>query len=89
MAGQPKSRHAMTQAKRPRTTRRVLDRDGRPAKMVSARQLGTNTSAVLRQVKKTGAVAIAKSGKPVAVALSPDQFVTLCVAYATRALRRF
>lgn len=56
--------------------------------MVTAKDLQTRPATVLRMADQRGAVAISKSGKPVAVALAPDQFVMLCVAYATKALRR-
>lgn len=74
--------------KRPRRTKRVLDRRGRPALMVTTKELREHGGYVLRRANQRGAVAISKNGKPIAVALALDQFVNLCIAYATAAIRR-
>lgn len=74
--------------KRLRHTKRVIDRRGQPAPMVTAKDFREHSGKVLRLAKQRGAVAISKGGKPVAVALAPDLFVNLCVAYATAAIRR-
>lgn len=86
MAASAKSRRSVAGTRRLRKTRRVLDRQGKPAPMVTLKDLRERTGTVLRQANRYGAVAIAKGGKPVAVALAPDHFVALCVAFAGRAI---
>jgi len=83
-----KTTRRSTRPKSMRKTRRVLDRKGHSALMMTAKDMGKRTGTLLREVERHGAVAISRSGKPVAVALAPDHFVALCVAYATAAIAR-
>lgn len=82
MSTSARSRRSAAGARRLRKTRRVLDREGKPAPLVTLKDLRERTGTVLRQTDRCGAVAIAKGGKPIAVALAPDFFVSLCVDYA-------
>jgi len=81
-------RKKATRRPQTRRTRNVLDRHGHPAQVFTSKDLKMQTGSVLRAARQSGAVAISRAGKPVAVALAPDHFVMLCVAYATRSLRR-
>lgn len=83
-----KASRSILQRGRVRRTRRVLDRQGRPAQMITLKDVREHTGTVLRQVDKYGAVAISKAGKPIAVALAPDYFVAICVAYTIAVTRR-
>lgn len=80
-AGRTSSRSRM------RRTRRVLDRHGRPAPMVTVRDMSKRTATLLRDIDRYGAVAIGKSGKPVAVAIAADHFVSLCIDYSLASIR--
>lgn len=87
MATPVKVSRSARRGKHVRHTEKVLDRRGKPAPIVTAKDLQMRTGSVLRMAKRRGAVAISRAGRPVTVALAPDHFVMLCVAYATKAVR--
>lgn len=87
MAIRRKTARRLSSWKPLRTTRQVLDRDGRQGPLVSMKALRENAGGVMTQARRRGAVAISRNGRPVAVVLAPDQFVSLCVAYTMRAMR--
>lgn len=69
-----------------RAAKVALDRGGRPAPAISQTQFRLHPSAALRRANQRGAIEITRGGKPLAIAVSVDEFVTLCVAYAMRSL---
>jgi hypothetical protein len=86
MAMQSKPRKSSVRAKHGRVSKQVIDRRGRPAPRVTAKDLRARSGEVLRMARRRGAVEISRGGKAVAVALAPDLFVDLCVAYAIRSI---
>lgn len=64
----------------------AFDRQGRPAPAIGQTAFLRHPSAALRRAAQRGAIEITRGGKPLAIAVSIDEFVTLCVAYTMRSL---
>lgn len=64
----------------------AIDRHGRPAPAISQTAFQRDPSAVLRRASQRGAIEITRRGRPLAIAVSIDEFVALCVGYTMRSL---
>lgn len=51
------------------------------------RDFTLHTGSVLRTTGRYGTVAITRNGKPVAVMVSADEFLAICVDFTTRSIK--
>jgi len=81
-----KTRGSKPRSRRRRTTK-IHDRSGQPLRLASMRDMAQHTGDVLRAASRHGTVAITRGGKPVAVMVSVEEFVAICVGFTTRAIK--
>ena len=73
--------------KRLRRTAKIRDRSGQPVPMVSMREVGKHTGKVLRAAGRHGTLAVTRGGRPVAVMVSADEFLAICVDFTARSIK--
>lgn len=83
----PHTRPSRAKRSRLRRTTKIRDRSGQPLQVVSTRDVAARTGATLRAASRHGTLAITRGGRPVAVMVSLDEFLAICVDFTMGSIK--